>query len=151
LWLEGGYYDSRDDRDGNSPFVPNSSLRYLAGYERQLLTDFNVGLQYYGEKMMDYGLYENSVGAANADDEFYHLLTLRAEKMLHYQLVRLSLFTFYSPTDEDAHVRALASYKLTDDVEVAVGANVFAGDDQTTQFGQFDRNDNVFTRLRYSF
>ncbi len=151
LWIEGGYYDSREDRDGDSPFVPNSSLRYLAGYERQLLTDFNVGLQYYGEEMMKYEQYESSVGAANADDEFYHLLTLRAEKMLHYQLVRLSLFTFYSPTDEDTHLRALASYKLTDDVSVAVGANIFAGDDETTQFGQFDRNDNVFARLRYSF
>jgi hypothetical protein len=151
LWLEGGYYDSREDRDGDSPFVPNSSLRYLAGYERQLLTDFNVGMQYYGEKMMKYGPYETSVGAANAYDEFYHLLTLRAEKMLHYQLVRLSLFSFYSPTDEDTHVRALASYKVTDDVSVAVGANIFTGDDHTTQFGQFDRNDNVFTRLRYSF
>jgi hypothetical protein len=151
LWLEGGYYDSREDRDGDSPFVPNSSLRYLAGYERQLLPDFNAGLQYYGEKMMKYGQYESSVGAANAEDELYHLVTLRLEKLLHYQTVRLSLFSFYSPTDEDTHVRALASYKLTDDVSLAVGANLFAGDDETTQFGQFDRNDNVFTRLRYSF
>ncbi len=32
--VEVGYYDSRDDRDGDDPFVNNSQLRFLAGYER---------------------------------------------------------------------------------------------------------------------
>jgi hypothetical protein len=151
LWLEGGWYDSLDDADGNDPFLPNSSLRYLAGYETQLLSDFNVSGQYYGEKMLQYDEYVASVGGPGAADELRHLFTLRAEKLLHYQLLRLSLFTFYSPTDEDAHVRALAGYKVTDNLEVVLGANFFTGEDASTQFGQFDENDNVYTRLRYSF
>jgi hypothetical protein len=32
-----------------------------------------------------------------------------------------------------------------------LGANFFTGEDASTQFGQFDENDNVYTRLRYSF
>jgi hypothetical protein len=150
-WVEGGWYDSRDDRDGDDPSVENSSLRYLAGYERQLLSDFNVTLQYYGEWMREHDAYVESVGGAGAEDEFRHLWTARAEKMLHYQTIRVSVFAFLSPTDEDAHVRALVSYKVNDDVEVVIGANVFEGNSSTTTFGAFDEDDNVYTRLRYSF
>ena len=28
LWLEGGYFDSREDTDGTDPFIPNSSLPF---------------------------------------------------------------------------------------------------------------------------
>ena len=152
-WVEGGWYDSREDEGGDDPLVSNSSLRYLAGYEKQIWTDFNLTLQYYGEKMLDYGDYETSRRAASlpVDDEFRHLWTIRAEQYLHYQTVRLSAFAFVSPTDEDGHGRLLVSYKVSDDVEVAVGANVFEGDSPMTKFGAFDEDDNVFTRLRYSF
>jgi hypothetical protein len=150
-WAEAGYYDSREDHDGDDPLVENSSLRYLGGWEKQWLPDFNVTVQYYGEKMMDHAAYEASLPAGmTVEDELRHLWTLRLEKLLHYQLLRLSAFTFWSPTDEDGHARFLTSYKLSDEVEVAVGANLFFGEDPT-MFGQFDDNDGVFGRLRYSF
>ncbi|HMB69671.1 MAG TPA: hypothetical protein VKU85_10170 [bacterium] len=150
-WAEAGYYDSREDGDGTDPLVENSSLRYLGGWEKQWLPDLNVTVQYYGEKMMDHGEYVAALPAgAPKEDELRHLWTFRVEKLLHYQLLRLSAFTFWSPTDEDGHSRFLTSYKLSDEVEVAVGANLFFGEDPT-MFGQFDRNDSVFGRLRYSF
>jgi len=152
VWVEGGLYDSRDDRDGDNPFVPNGSLRYLAGYERQWLPDFNIGLQYYGERMSDHASYVAVLPAGmREEDEFRHLVTARFEKMLHYQTIRLSLFAFYSPTDEDVHIRGMASYRLSDEVEVAAGGNVFDGKRNDTQFGQFDANDNLYLRLRYVF
>ena len=151
-WAEAGYYDSREDGDGTDPFVENSSLRYLGGWEKQWLPDLNVTVQYYGEKMMDHDEYVDSLPSLMvAEDELRHLWTLRVEKLLHYQLLRVSAFTFWSPTDDDGHARFLTSYKLSDEVEVAVGANVFFGDDDTTMFGQFENNDSVFGRLRYSF
>jgi hypothetical protein len=151
-WIEGGYYDSRADPDGSRPEVPNSSVRYLAGHERQLATDFNVTAQYYGEWMQDHAAAEAAPGVTDPGDELRHLVTLRLEKRLHYQTVRLSLFTFYSPTDEDAHARALASYQVSDEVEVALGANVFeAREEGAGTFAPFDRDDNVFVRLRYTY
>lgn len=151
-WLEGGYYDSQEDRDGDDPRVPNSSLRYLAGWERQLATEFNATFQYYGEWMRRHDAARAALGGADPGDELRHLATLRLEKMLRYQTVRLSLFGFVSPSDEDAHLRGLVSYKVSDAVEVALGANVFeASDDATGMFTPFDADDNVFTRLRYSF
>jgi hypothetical protein len=150
-WLEGGWYDSREDRDGDDPMVENSSIRYLAGYEKQLWTDFNLTLQYYGESRMEHDQYVAGLAPGQeAEDEHHQLWTVRAEQYLHYQTIRLSLFTFLSPSDEDAHVRLLASYKVSDDVEVVLGSNLFEGDSPTT-FGAFDEDDNVYTRLRYSF
>ncbi len=162
FWLEGGWYDSRDAPDpdafeahpGKVPmgFVPNSTGRYLAGFERQLADDFNATVQYYGEWMQNHDDYAANLPAgAYEQDEFRSLFTLRLEKWLHYQTIRLSFFGFWSPTDEDTHLRGLVSYKVSDEIEVAIGANVFEGNNVETQFGQFDENDNVFTRLRYSF
>jgi len=155
LWGEAGYYDSRQDKDGSDPFVPNSSFRFLGGFERQLYTDFNLGLQFYGEWMMDHDEYAKYAAilfpGSSEQDELRQILTLRLEKLLHYQTMRLSLFTFYSPTDEDAYMRGMASYRLSDEVEVSLGGNLFVGENNQTQFGQVDKNDNVYTRLRYNF
>ncbi len=152
LWGETGFYDSLQDGEGVNPLVPNSSLRFLGGFERQVLTDFNLGFQYYGEWMMDHGKYLDGLpSGTRAEDELRQLVTLRVEKLLRYQTVRLSMFTFYSPTDEDVYARGLASYRLSDELEAALGGDLFAGDYTTTQFGQFDKNDNVYARLRYNF
>ncbi|NNE09192.1 MAG: hypothetical protein HKN20_11580 [Gemmatimonadetes bacterium] len=150
--LEAGYYDSREDRAGDDPQVPNSSLRHIAGFERQVAEDLTASVQHYGEWMQDFGAYEDALpeGAAAAD-EYRQLVTLRLEKLVHYQTVRLSLFGFWSPTDEDGHGRALVSYDVSDEVKISVGANVFTGDSRATTFGMLDDDDNVFTRVRYSF
>lgn len=152
FWLEGGYYHSRNDGDGDNPMVANSSGRLLGGFEKQVASDFNVGVQWYGEWMIDHEAYAAGLPAGSWEqDELRQIATLRLEKMMSDQTVRLSLFTFYSPTDEDMHVRALASYKMTDAVEVAIGGNLFEGEHEETQFGQFDKNDNIFSRIRYNF
>ncbi len=152
LWGELGYYDSLQDQDGVDPLIPNSSLRFLGGVERQIATDFNLGFQYYGEWMKDHEEYLDGLSeGAYEQSELRQLLTLRVEKLLRYQTIRLSLFTFYSPTDEDSYARALASYRVSDEVEVALGGNLFVGENESTQFGQFDKNDNFYARLRYNF
>ena len=48
------------------------------------------------------------------------------------------------------HLRPLVSYRVSDEVEVALGADVFTGK-STTTFGAFDNDDNVYARLRYGF
>lgn len=148
-WVEGGFYDSREDRDGRSPRIPNSSARGLVGLERQLAEDFNATVQWYGEWMMHHAEAMDA-DPMNTGDEWRHLLTLRLEKWLRYQTVRLSFFGFWSPTDEDAHLRPLVAYKVSDEVEITLGANVFEGKNPTT-FGMFDNDDNVYARLRYGF
>ena len=150
--FEFGYYDSREDRSGKDPFIENSSLRYLVGYERELWTDFTIRAQYYLEHMLDFSAYRASLPAgAPKRDELRHLLFLRLTQLLRYQTVELSLVAFYSPSDEDGYLNPQASYKITDQWSIAMGANVFWGRKDSTSFGQLDNNDNLYLRLRYSF
>jgi hypothetical protein len=153
--IEIGYYDSSDDDSGDDPFTNNSQMRYLVGYERdfpEIASDFTVGLQYYLEQMLDYGDYKQTLPAGSeVADEYRHLLTFRVTKLYWNQNLTCSLFTFYSPSDEDAYMRPNVHYKVNDNLAVEAGANIFWGDKPYTFFGQFEDNTNIYTAIRCSF
>jgi hypothetical protein len=150
--LEAGYDDSLDDRSGRNPAIPNSMAKYLAGYQRQLWSEFTVGLQYYGEYFFDYGPYRDTLPAGfPAQRRLEQLLTLRLTQLLRYQTLRLSFFVFYSPSDADYYLIPEIRYSFTDALWGAVGANIFGGKEKTTSFGQMDKNDNVYMTARYEF
>ncbi len=150
--VEVGYYDSKEDQDGDDPEIKNSQLRFLAGYELELLKNFTVGGQYYLERMLDYEAYKDSLPpGSNKADENRHVLTLRLTRLYWMQTLELSLFTFYSPSDEDAYLRPKATYDLTDQWRLEVGGNLFYGEENHTFFGQFQDNTNAYAGVRYSF
>ncbi len=152
LSIEGGYYDSLDDRKGDDPTISNSSAKYILGYSKQIWTDFTAGVQYYGEYMQDYNRYEESFPASfPKSDQLHQLITVRLTQMLKYNTLRLGLFTFYSPDEEDYFVIPEARYNITDSLWTSIGVNIFGGKDSRTFFGQFDKNDNVFATIRYEF
>ncbi len=81
-----------------------------------------------------------------------HVLTLRLTQMLMNQNLILSLFTFYSPNDNDAYFRPTATYKISDHWMVtAANGNFCIGEDDHTFFGQFKYNSNLNLGVRYSF
>jgi len=150
---EAGYYDSLKEHDGSDPLVPNSEVRFLTGYEREIAKNLTAGMQYYLEWMMDYADYRSSLPTPKetARDEFRHVLTLRLTKMMMNQNLTLGLFTFYSPSDNDAYLRPSAAYRISDHWTARLSGNIFLGEDRHTFFGQFRRNDNLSLGLRYSF
>ena len=153
--IEAGYYDSRDDNSGDNPFVNNSQFRFLVGYEQDLprfASDLTAGIQYYLEHMMDHDEYlSNLPSGSAAADEDRHLLTLRITKLFLNQNLTCSLFTYYSPSDQDLYIRPNVNYKFTDNLEGEIGANIFSGEYPHTFFGQFHDNTNIFTAVRYNF
>ena len=150
--LETGYYDSRQDREGSDPFVRNSEIRFLSGFEHELGPDFTGAFQYYLEWKQDYDAYEQNLPATmKKADEYRHLLTLRLTKLLMNQNLTLSLFTYYSPSDQDAYLRPKVNYKINDQWTVEAGGNIFTGADDHTFFGQFEDNTNLYTSLRWSY
>ena len=152
LSLEAGYYDSQDDRNGADPAVPNSQFRFLVGYQQQLASEFTLGAQYYAEILKDYDAYKATLPAAfPLRDRLRHLLTLRLTKFLKYQTWKLSWFSFYSPSDQDALLIPELWHAITDRFSLTVGANILEGRHPTTFLGQFDRNDNVYVVLRFDF
>jgi len=149
---EMGMYDSKEDREGLNPWIRNSELRLLLGYEQEVARDFTVGAQYYLERMLDYGAYIAShPSGINMADQDRHWVTLRLTRLLLSQNLNLSLFTFYSPSDQDAYLRPSARYKIDDHWIVEVGGNLFTGKDDHTFFAQFEKNSNLYASMRYSF
>ncbi len=147
-----GYYDSYQDRTGNRPFVNNSELRLLIGYEQELAKEFTGAVQYYLEHMMDYGAYRRALPfLMEPRDENRHVVTLRLTRMLMNQNLILSFFGYFSPSDTDAYLRPKVSYKLNDQWLVETGGNLFLGRHDHTFFGQFEDNSNLYTAVRYSF
>jgi len=152
LWLEGGYLDSRDDPDGDNPLVQNSSVTGTAGFERQVATNLTANLQWQLDYMLDYDAFTaQQPQALFIRDEVRHLLTSRLTKLAWSENLTLSAFGFYSPSDEDAYIRLAASYKYSDEVTMAVGGNMFSGRHVNTEFGQFQKNDNVYLKLTYYY
>ena len=150
--VEAGYYDSRDDGGGDDPLVRNSEARLLVGYEQEVARNFTAGVQYYLELMMDHDAYTRTLPPGmHARDEDRHVVTLRLTKLLMSQNLKLALFTYYSPSDGDAHFRPKIHYKINDHWSAEAGANVFVGNHDHTFFGQFKDNTNVFAGLRWSF
>ncbi|HIJ78636.1 MAG: hypothetical protein OEY01_05865 [Desulfobulbaceae bacterium] len=150
--LEAGYYDSLDDQGGDNALIRNSEFRFLAGYERELADNLTGGFQYYLEVITNYDEYRAALtpGTPQAD-EYRHLLTMRLTKLMLNQNLRLSLFAYYSPSDKDTYLRPKAHYKVSDHWAIEAGGNLFAGSDDHTFFGQFDRNTNIYAGARYNF
>jgi len=150
--MEVGRYVSIDDRHGDNPFIPNSEMRFLVAYEKELARDFTAKFQYYQELMEDYSSYRESLPAGQKSrDEDRHLFTMRLTKLAMNQNLTLCLFTYYSPSDQDSYVRSLIKYKVSDALGVMAGANIFAGKNNYTFFGQFEKNSNVYGAIRYSY
>ncbi len=144
-----GYYQSRDDENGDDPMTANSEMRYLVGYTQEIGTDFTAGIQYYVEQMLDYEAYKRTPGMTR--DEYRHVVTGRLTKLLMNQNLTLSFFGYYSPSDKDAYLRPNVHYKASDSWSMEMGSNIFFGDYQNTFFGQFRDNTNLYAAIRYSF
>ncbi len=152
LSFETGYYDSRQDRDGTDPLIQNPSMRFFVGYQRQLWEDFTVGVQYFGDYMLDYTDYlANLPQGFPKKKELEDLFTVRLTQLLMHQTLKLSYFSFWSLSDGDYLINPEVKYSFTDNVWAAIGAIVFGGGENWNQFGQFDKNDNVYLQVRYEF
>jgi hypothetical protein len=150
--VEVAYYDSREDRDGTDPYNPNDQFRFLIGYEQELATELTGGFQYNIERTLDYDeLLANAPAGSALPEENRHLVTLRLTKQMMNQDLTLSLFNFYSPSDEDGYMRPKATYKVNDKWTLETGGNIFYGEKRSTFFGQLEDNTNAYVSLRYSF
>ncbi len=150
--LEIAYRDSLEDKAGTVPNVNNSQFRFLAGYTRELFQNFTLGLQYNLEHNMHHDEFiRNLPAGAFPIDENRHVTTVRFTWLTLQQNLVFSLFTFYSPSDGDAHLRPSVLYKISDFWSATLGAHIFTGASDRTFFGQLEDNTNVYARLRYSF
>ncbi|WNO08488.1 hypothetical protein [Teredinibacter sp. KSP-S5-2] len=153
LWnIETGYYQSVEDENGDNPRVPNDEIRLLTGYEMEIVKNLTAAAQFYLEKTQDYQQQQqHSYAPVQERSEYYEMLTLRLTHLAMRQNLTSSLFIFYSPDEEDGHLRLKAEYRINDNWKIAAGSNVFFGEKDYTFWGQLDENDNLWMRIRYSY
>ena len=150
--LEASHYRSVDDTSGRDPNIPNSQTRTLVGFERELLTSFTGGVQWYTEYLHNYNaLKESAPVPETLPSRWYHLITLRLTYRAMQDRLTLGLFTFYSPTDDDYHLRPNVSYRVNDAWRLTFGANLFSGRHPYTPFGQLRESDNAYLRVRWYY
>jgi hypothetical protein len=150
--LEGGYYDSRDDRSGTNPAIENSQARGLVAYQIQPREDASLSAQYYVEAMMAHDAYVSSLPPGfPRRDRFRHVTSVRLRQFLLHQTLQLGVFVMASPSDEDIYVNPSVRYQVADELWAEVGGNVFWGKKNYTFFGQFEDNTHVYATVRYGF
>jgi len=150
--FETGYYDSRQDRSGTDPMVPNESTRFLIGYQKQFWEDFTAGMQYYTVYMHDYSNYKiNLPSGFPQEKRLQDFLTLRLTHLFMHQTLRLSFFSFWSLSDGDYMLNPEIKYNFSDHIWAAIGGNIFGGGENWNQFGSLDKDDNFYVQVRYEF
>lgn len=149
---EVGFYDSREDPGGRDPSIENSQARLLVGFQRAFGSDLTLGGQYSAERMLDHAAYRATLpGGFPERVRTRHNVTARVTRTFNYQTSQVSVFAWVSPNDEDFYVNPEVRHSVADEAWVAVGANLFGGSRPHTFFGQFDRNDNLYATVRYTF
>ena len=149
---EFSFYDSRDDRSGDDPLIPNSQFRFLLGYEWEAKPNFTVGLQYYLESTLDHDrLIASSPFPEFEPDEFRSLVTNRLTYRAGMDRFTYSLFSFWSPSDRDFYLRPKFTYRHSDTWSIDLGGNLFGGDKTDTFFGQLQDASNAYLRIRFHY
>ncbi len=150
--FEYGHYFSSEDIDGDNPFIKNSEDRFLIGYEREVVSNFNASAQYYLVYMNDYEKHEKLLPpTAYKVNEFHQMITLRLSLLLLNQNMNIGMFTFYSPTDVDVYGRVNLSYKFNDLLTMDMGFNLFTGKEINTFWGQFKESSNIYMGMTLFF
>ncbi|KEA62766.1 hypothetical protein ADIMK_3238 [Marinobacterium lacunae] len=147
---EFAWYDGKDS-DGSDPLIPNDQVRWLAGYEHELVPRLTGAMQYYIEWMQDYDAFKQSYPSSYRPDEVRQVVTMRLTWKLMRDNLTLSWFNYWSPTDEDYYLRPSASYRVDDNWTLSAGANLFGGEQKHTFFSQFEEGSNLWFRVRYGF
>ncbi|MBL4606235.1 MAG: hypothetical protein JKY01_00175 [Pseudomonadales bacterium] len=149
---EFAWHYSLDDKEGLNPFTPNSQLRVLLAYEKEVISRLTASAQFYVENTLDYdALLSHSFNAEREAEEYRTLTTFRLSYRALQDKLMLSLFGYYSPSDKDHYWLPKVNYRLSDKVSFEFGGNFFGGDERYTFFGQLEDNSNIYARMRYDF
>ncbi len=148
---EFAWYNGEDD-SGADPMLPNNQLRFLLGYEQELLPKLTMAVQYYLEHIQDYeALVANDGDSPYRPDENRELWTLRLTYSAMQENLIMSWFSFYSPTDQDYYHRPSVKYRFNDELSLTVGGNLFGGKQEHSFLGQFENASNMYARVRWSY
>lgn len=142
---EGAYYFGKyflsEDPMIKEAVVEKDYLQYLIGVDFTLM-DIKMSVQFIQQYILDY---EDPI----VNDRAENMMTFLATKDFLRETLIVELFSYIGLNDGDALIRGKVKYKLTDELEILLGANIFTGTEG--MFGQYNKNDMVYAKVKYSF
>ncbi|MEA2031750.1 MAG: DUF1302 family protein [candidate division Zixibacteria bacterium] len=142
---EGAYYSNKYFNSENPTLSDGTAeknyLHYLVGVGCTLW-DININGQFIQQAILDYD--EQIV-----NDKFDNTLTFLVSKDYLRETLRLELFSYIGLNNSDALIRPKITYDLVDGFELLSGANIFVGNEGN--FGRYDNNDMIYTKIKYSY
>ncbi len=145
LKTEAAYYhekrfqtESPSDSDG---LLEKSYIHSMVGASVKIW-EINTGVQYIQRAIIDHD-------DGQVAEQFEHTVTVLLSMDFLRETLHLSLFSYVGIEPWNALVRPTVSYDFPGGIQALVGTNLFFGDEGT--FGQFDSNDMVYAKLKYSF
>ncbi|MBU2491197.1 MAG: hypothetical protein KJ571_01130 [Bacteroidetes bacterium] len=142
---EGAFYNGKHFQSTSPLSAGGTSeknyLHYLLG------VDFSIGelklsSQFIQQAIMDY---DDSL----INDEFENTMTFLASMDFLRETLNVEFFSYIGLNNGDALIRPKVTYDYVDGFQIMLGANLFLGNEG--QFGRYDKNDMIYTKLKYSF
>ncbi len=119
-----------------------NELNWMLGIDWSPGNDWSVTGQLADNFILDYN-------EKIKNDEHTFLSTLNVSKQLFRQTLKLSSMMYYGINDEAYFIRTGVDYALTDELHLLSGIDIFSGDEG--MFGQYNGNDEVWVKAKYSF
>jgi hypothetical protein len=142
---EGAFYNGKHFQSTN-PFSPGGTeeknyFHYLLGVDYNI-GDLRLSSQFIQQAIMDYDDFL-------INDEFENTMTFLASMDFLRETLNVELFTYIGLNEGDALIRPKVTYDFVDGFQIMLGANLFVGNEG--QFGRYDKNDMIYTKIKYSF
>ena len=135
-----------EDADGDDPYVHNSRMSCLAGFDRDLpFSNMNINLQYTGNLVLDD---REIVGSDDVDYDpdgryFRQRLILKLTDSWDHETLKPELKGIYTFEDRDYLIAPGIVFKPADNFEVKLQAGFYGGEEDYTDLAQYDDADYV--------
>ena len=146
---EGGYYPKRffDTMDQNTMadgfLIEKPFLQGMIGVDYQLTGEINVAVQGIQERILNYN-------ESIMSDEVTTLGSLMLNASFANETIAPMLLTLYNFSNDSFLSRIMVDWKYSDSFTITIGTDVLGGESDSV-FGQFDKNDNVYLKLKFNF
>jgi hypothetical protein len=143
---EGAYYfgkkfNTLDPKSANG-LVDKDYVNYVFGIDWNIKS-VKMSTQFIQKYILDHSDYM-------VEDKTNNMATVLAHYDALRETLHLDLFSYIGLTDGDALIRPKVTYDFDDSFSILLGANVFVGDEDG-QFGQYNDNSMLYTKIKYNF
>ncbi len=141
----GKYFNTETPQIDNG-VIQKDYIHYMLGTDFSVF-DINISAQFIQKAIMDY----EDIIRPNPffKDQYNNMCTFLARYSMLNETLDLELFSYYDFAYDDALIRPRVLYDLTDTINLQLGVNIFTG--TQGMFGQYNKNDMVYMKVKYSF